>query len=111
MNPSKRASGLLSCRLLDRKSRAMTLRGWKRTRRRGGVLKVTDPNLPFSANISGFFALRVSCALQVDFRETLCESGRWIDALKKRGVLKKRGRVLKKTFSDYWGVMVLTGNC
>ena len=28
---------------------------------------------------------------------TLCESGRWIDALKKRGrVLKKRGRVLKK---------------
>ena len=30
-------------------------------------------------------------------RETLCESGRWIDALKKRGrVLKKRGRVLKK---------------
>ena len=31
------------------------------------------------------------------FRETLCESGRWIDALKKRGrVLKKRGRVLKK---------------
>ena len=31
------------------------------------------------------------------FRETLCESGRWVDALKKRGrVLKKRGRVLKK---------------
>ena len=31
------------------------------------------------------------------FRETLCESGRWIDALKERGrVLKKRGRVLKK---------------
>ena len=31
------------------------------------------------------------------FRETLCESGRWIDALTKRGrVLKKRGRVLKK---------------
>ena len=31
------------------------------------------------------------------FRETLCESGRWIDALKKGGrVLKKRGRVLKK---------------
>ena len=31
------------------------------------------------------------------FRETLCESGRWIDALKKRGrLLKKRGRVLKK---------------
>ena len=30
-------------------------------------------------------------------RETLCESGRWINALKKRGrVLKKRGRVLKK---------------
>ena len=30
-------------------------------------------------------------------RETLCESGRWVDALKKRGrVLKKRGRVLKK---------------
>ena len=30
-------------------------------------------------------------------RETLCESGRWIDALKKRGrVLRKRGRVLKK---------------
>ena len=28
-------------------------------------------------------------------RETQCESGRWIDALKKRGrVLKKRGRVL-----------------
>ena len=27
----------------------------------------------------------------------MCESGRWIDALKKRGrVLKKRGRVLKK---------------
>ena len=33
----------------------------------------------------------------VFLRETLCESGRWIDALKKRGrVLKKRGRVLKK---------------
>ena len=33
----------------------------------------------------------------VPIRETLCESGRWIDALKKRGrVLKKRGRVLKK---------------
>ena len=32
-----------------------------------------------------------------NFRETLCESGRWVDALKKRGrVLKKRGRVLKK---------------
>ena len=31
------------------------------------------------------------------FRETLCESGRWIGALKKRGrVLKKRVRVLKK---------------
>ena len=31
------------------------------------------------------------------FRETLCESGRWIDALKKRGrLLKKRGRILKK---------------
>ena len=30
-------------------------------------------------------------------RETLCESGRWIDALKKTWrVLKKRGRVLKK---------------
>ena len=30
-------------------------------------------------------------------RETLCESGRWIDALEERGmVLKKRGRVLKK---------------
>ena len=30
-------------------------------------------------------------------REALCESGRWIDALKKRGRdLKKRGRVLKK---------------
>ena len=30
---------------------------------------------------------------------TLCESGRWIDALKKGGrVLKKKGRVLKK-----WG--------
>ena len=30
-------------------------------------------------------------------RETLCESGRWIDALKKRRrLLKKRGRVLKK---------------
>ena len=30
-------------------------------------------------------------------KETLCKSGRWIDALKKRGrVLKKRGRVLKK---------------
>ena len=30
-------------------------------------------------------------------RETLCESGRWIGALKKRGrVLKKRGKVLKK---------------
>ena len=30
-------------------------------------------------------------------RETLCESGRCIDALKKRRrVLKKRGRVLKK---------------
>ena len=30
-------------------------------------------------------------------RETLCESGRWIDALKKGGrVLKKRERVLKK---------------
>ena len=29
--------------------------------------------------------------------ETLCESGRWIDVLKKGGrVLKKRGRVLKK---------------
>ena len=29
--------------------------------------------------------------------EILCESGRWIDVLKKRGrVLKKRGRVLKK---------------
>ena len=36
-----------------------------------------------------------SCPSEV--RETLCESGRWIDALKKRGrVLKKRGRVLKK---------------
>ena len=33
----------------------------------------------------------------VSIRETLCESGRWIDALKKRGrVLKKRGRVLEK---------------
>ena len=31
-------------------------------------------------------------------KETLCESGRCIDALKKRRrVLKKRGRVLKKT--------------
>ena len=30
-------------------------------------------------------------------RETLCESGSWIDALKKRGrALKKRGRFLKK---------------
>ena len=33
----------------------------------------------------------------IRFRETLCESGRCIDALKKRGrVLKKRRRVLKK---------------
>ena len=35
--------------------------------------------------------------LPLPLRETLCESGRWIDALKKGGrVLKKRGRVLKK---------------
>ena len=35
------------------------------------------------------------------FRETLCESGRCIDALKKRKrVLKKRGRVLKKRGSE-----------
>ena len=35
--------------------------------------------------------------LTTRFRETLCEPGRWIDALKKRGrVLKKRGRVLQK---------------
>ena len=34
---------------------------------------------------------------RLQVRETLCESGRWIDALEKRGrVLKKRGRVLKK---------------
>ena len=31
------------------------------------------------------------------FRETLCESGRWVDALKKRGrVLKKRGGFLRR---------------
>ena len=30
-------------------------------------------------------------------RETLCESGRWVDALKKRGrVLKKKGRFLRR---------------
>ena len=40
----------------------------------------------------------MALALRSTFiRETLSESGRWIDALKKRGrVLKKRGRVLKK---------------
>ena len=33
----------------------------------------------------------------LEFRETLCESGRCVDALKKRRrVLKKRGRVLQK---------------
>ena len=47
--------------------------------------------------IAFFLKFVFSASFSQILRETLCESGRWIDALKKRGrVLKKRGRVLKK---------------
>ena len=42
-------------------------------------------------------SLQARLTLVYHFRETLCESGRWIDVLKKWGrVLKKRGGLLRR---------------
>ena len=54
-------------------------------------------NVNFVLVLKGIFGGSLQRTWQNKLRETLCESGRWIDALKKRErVLQKRGRVLKK---------------